>query len=101
LLWQLHSTGTVNGPTLQRVAEQMHLPVDQAVEALNAIHTNHSFQVATLCGSKGVDAQAFGKWAKNNRATEMFRAVTIQANERDFVRAWSGLVDEFKARGQK
>jgi hypothetical protein len=101
LLWQLHSTGTVNGPTLQRVAEQMLLPVDQAVEALNAIHTNHSMQVATLCGAKGVDAQAFAGWAKTNRATEMFRAVTIQANERDFVRAWSGLVDEFKARGQR
>jgi hypothetical protein len=101
LLWQLHSTGAVNGPTLQRVAEQMHLPVDQAVEALNAVLTNHSMQVATLCGAKGVDAQGFATWAKNSRATEMFRAVQIQANERDFVRAWSGLVDEFKARGQK
>jgi hypothetical protein len=101
LLWQLHSTGTVNGPTLQRVAEQMYLPVDQAVEALNAIHTNHSFQVATLCGSRGVDAQAFGSWAKAHRSTEMFHAVQKQANDRDFVGAWSSLVDEFKARGQK
>jgi hypothetical protein len=101
LLWQLHSTGTVSGPTLQRVAEQMYLPVDQAVEALNAIHTNHSMQVATLCGAKGVNAQAFGAWAKNNRSTEMFRAIQVQANDRDFVRGWSGLVDEFKARGQK
>jgi hypothetical protein len=83
------------------VAEQMFLPVDQAVDALNAIHTNHSMQVATLCGAKGVDAQAFAGWAKNNRSTEMFRAVQVQANERDFVRAWSGLVEEFKARGQK
>ena len=49
LLWQLHSTGTVNGPTMQRVAEQMHLSVDEAAEALNAVHTNHSLQVATLC----------------------------------------------------
>jgi hypothetical protein len=101
LLWQLHSTGTVSGPTMQRVAEQMHLSVDEAAEALNAVHTNHSMQVATLCGARGVDAQAFAGWAKTNRATEMFRAVQIQANERDFVRAWSGLVDEFKARGQK
>jgi hypothetical protein len=101
LLWQLHSTGTVNGPTMQRVAEQMHLSVDEAAEALNAVHTNHSMQVATLCGAKGVDAQAFAGWAKNNRSTEMFRAVQIQANERDFVRAWSGLVDEFKARRQR
>jgi hypothetical protein len=101
LLWQLHSTGTVSGPTMQRVAEQMNLSVDEAAEALNAVHTNHSFQVATLCGAKGVDAQGFATWAKTNRATEMFRAVQIQANERDFVRAWSGLVDEFKARGQR
>jgi hypothetical protein len=101
LLWQLHSTGTVSGPTMQRVAEQMHLSVDEAAEALNAVHLNHSLQVATLCGAKGVDAQAFAGWAKNNRSTEMFRAVQIQANERDFVRAWSGLVDEFKARGQR
>jgi hypothetical protein len=101
LLWQLHSTGTVSGPTLQRVAEQLHLSVDAAVESINAVHTNHSMQVATLCGAKGVDAQAFGAWAKNNRSTEMFRAIQVQANERDFVRGWSGLVDEFKARGQK
>jgi hypothetical protein len=70
LLWQLHSTGTVSGPTMQRVAEQMHLSVDDAAEALNAVHTNHSFQVATLCGAKGVDAQGFASWAKTNRATE-------------------------------
>jgi hypothetical protein len=101
LLWQLHSTGTVNGPTMQRVAEQMHLSVDEAAEALNAVHLNHSMQVKSLCGVKGVDAQAFAGWAKNNRSTEMFRAVQIQTNERDFVRAWSGLVDEFKARGQR
>jgi hypothetical protein len=101
LLWQLHSTGTVNGPTMQRVAEQMHLSVDEAAEALNAVHLNHSMQVKSLCVAKGVDAQAFAGWAKNNRATEMFRAVTVQANERDFVRAWSGLVDEFKARGRR
>jgi hypothetical protein len=101
LLWQLHSTGTVSGPTMQRVAEQMHLSVDEAAEALNAVHTNHSMQVATLCGAKGVDARGFATWAKANRSTEMFRAVQVQANERDFVRAWSGLVDEFKARGQK
>ena len=90
LLWQLHSTGTVNGPTLQRVAEQMYLPIDEAVDALNAIHLNHSMQVASLCGAKGVDAQAFGTWAKTHRATEMFRAVTVQANERDFVRLGLG-----------
>jgi hypothetical protein len=101
LLWQLHSTGTVTAPTLQRVAEQMHVSVDDAVVSINAVHTNHSLQVATLCGAKGVDAQAFGTWAKNNRSTEMFRAIQVQANERDFVRAWSGLVDEFKARGQR
>jgi hypothetical protein len=70
----------------------MFLPVDQAVEALNAIHTNHSFQVATLCGAKGVDAQAFSTWAKTSRSTEMFHAVQVQANERDFIRAlvWTG-----------
>jgi hypothetical protein len=101
LLWQLHSTGTVSGPTLERVAEQMHQSVDETVESINAVHTNHSLQVATLCGAKGVDAQAFGAWCKTNRSTEMFRAIQVQANERDFVRGWSGLVDEFKARGQR
>jgi hypothetical protein len=46
LLWQLHSTGTVSGPTLQRVAEQMHLSVDDAAVSINAVHANHSMQEA-------------------------------------------------------
>jgi hypothetical protein len=99
LLHQLHTTGTVSEATLQRVAEQLHMSVGEAVDAINAVTVNTSLQLQALCNAKGVDAQAFSAWMKSAHPTEMFKAMQVHTQERDLMRAWNGHVAAFKARG--
>jgi hypothetical protein len=99
LLWELHSTGQVTEATLNRVADQLHLSVGETVEALNAISTHSSLQLAALCGAAGVDAQAFSAWMKQDHSTAMFKAVQVATQERDIQRAWGSHIAAFKARG--
>jgi hypothetical protein len=99
LLWELHSTGNVSDATLNRVADQLHLSVGETVDALNAISTHSSLQLAALCGAAGVDASAFSQWMKQDHSTAMFKAVQVATQERDIQRAWGSHIAAFKARG--
>jgi hypothetical protein len=99
-LIEMTRDGQPSTATLQRISEQLHLPVGETVDALNAITTNISFQLGALCGAHGVDAQAFSAWAKEPaRKEEAFRAMQHHANARDVEGAWTGMVQAFKARG--
>jgi hypothetical protein len=101
MLLELSRDGQPSQQTLERFAEQLHMSVDDAVQAVNAITVNTSGQLQALCNAKGVDAQAFSDYMRTHRATEMFRCVQIHTQERDLVRAWGMEVDAFKARGGK
>jgi hypothetical protein len=46
LLHELHTTGTVSTGTLNRVADQMHMSVDETVAALNAVSMNTAKSLA-------------------------------------------------------
>jgi hypothetical protein len=99
LLWELHSTGAVSTGTLNRVADQLRLSVSDTVDAINAISTHSSLQLAAMCGAAGVDAAAFSDWMKKDHSTEMFKAVQVATQDRDIVRAWGSHIAAFKARG--
>ena len=99
VLHQLQTTGTVSEALLNRVADQLHLPIGDAVDALNAVNVNASMQVAALCRAKGVNPDAFNTWMKTTRATEMGRAVQTHMINRDLMGAWSGHVEAYKVKG--
>ena len=99
LLLELHRDGAVSNGTLQSASEQLHMSVDETVAALNAVTVNANGQLQALCNARGVDPVAFSDYMKTHRATEMFKAVQVHTQERDFVRAWGHHVDAFKARG--
>jgi hypothetical protein len=101
VLHELHTTGTVSEPTLNRVADQLHLSVSETVDALNAITTHSNLQLAALCGAAGVDSQAFAGWMKQHHSTELFKAVQVATQGRDIQRAWGSHIAAFKARGQR
>ena len=98
-LIEMTRDGVPSEATLKNIAQQLHMSVDDTVEALNAVHTNMSFQLAAVCGANGVDAQAFSAWAKADRSSEMFKALQVHSNDRNVEAAWTKLVTEFKARG--
>jgi hypothetical protein len=100
MLLELTRDGQPSQQTLQRFSEQMHMSIDDTVQAINAVNANTSMQLNAYCNAKGVDAQSFTTYMKTYRQTEMFRCVQIHA-ERDLERAWGMEVAAFKARGQK
>jgi hypothetical protein len=101
VLHELHTTGTVSTATLNKVADQLHLSVSDTVDALNAVHTHSNLQLAAMCGANGVDAQAFATWFKGNDPNAFFKSVQIATQDRDIVKAWSGPIAAWKARGQR
>jgi hypothetical protein len=102
VLHELHTTGTISAVTLNRVADQMHLSVDETVAALNAVHMNTSVQLQTMCKASGVtDPQAFSAWFKASDPTAFFKSVQVHAQDRDMKRAWEGPIAMWKARGQR
>jgi hypothetical protein len=101
LLHELHTTGTVSTSTINRFADQMHMSVNDTIDAVNALHTNTSLQLAAMCKANGVDAQAFSSYMKTYHSADMFKAIQVHSQERDMVRAWSGHIASFKARGGK
>jgi hypothetical protein len=102
LLHELHTTGNVSAGTLNRVADQLHMSVEETVAALNAISTNTTGQLQALCNARGVaDANAFSSWLKASDPNAFFKAVQVHTQDRDMVRAWDGHIAAWKARGQK
>jgi hypothetical protein len=101
VLHELHTTGTVSIGTLNKVADQLHMSVNDTVDALNAVHTHSNLQLAAMCGANGVDAQAFATWFKANDPHAFFKSVQIATQDRDIVKAWSGPIAAWKARGQR
>jgi hypothetical protein len=101
LLNQLYTKGQVSEATLNRVADQLHMSVDDTVAALNAVTVNANGQLTALCNTKGVNAQDFSSWMKATRPSDMFKAVQIHLQERDFVRAYGRHLDAYKARGKR
>ena len=51
--------------------------------------------------ARGVNVQAFVKWMERHHGNELLKAVLVHAQERDMLRAWSGHIAAFKARGQR
>jgi hypothetical protein len=101
LLHELHTTGTVSTGTINRFADQLHMSVADTIDAVNALHTNTSLQLAAMCKANGVDAQAFSSYMKTYQSGDMFKAIQVHSQERDMVRAWGGHIASFKARGGK
>jgi hypothetical protein len=91
----------VSTSTINKFADQMHMSVADTIDAVNALHTNTSLQLAAMCKANGVDAQAFSTHMKTYHSTDMFKAIQVHSQERDMVRAWSGHIASFKARGGK
>jgi hypothetical protein len=97
MLVQMNTKGQPMPATLQRVAEQMGLSPEQAVDSLNAMAAGTQAQLRILAKSRGVDADAFADWARERRSDRVQTALQQHVLRRDVVGAWSGLITEYKA----
>jgi hypothetical protein len=100
LLVQMNRDGVPSQGTLQRVAESLGVSVDDAVTRLNAMSAGVQAQVIVLAKARGVNPEQFSNWARDNRRGESLRAMQGHVQSRNLL-SWDGLINEFKARGQK
>jgi hypothetical protein len=100
LLVQMHRDGTPSKDTLNRVADALGVPVDQAVTRLNAMAAGVQAQLSVLAKARGVNPEQFANWARDNRRGESLRAMQGHVQSRNLL-SWDGLINEFKARGQR
>jgi hypothetical protein len=100
LLVQMHRDGAPSKDTLNRVADALGVPVDQAVTRLNAMSAGVQAQLGVLAKARGVNAEQFANWARDNRRGESLRAMQGHVQSRSLL-SWDPLIAEFKARGQR
>jgi hypothetical protein len=100
LLVQMHRDGAPSNDTLNRVASALGVSVDDAVTRLNAMSAGVQAQLSVLAKARGVNAEQFANWARDNRRGESLRAMQGHVQSRNLL-SWDGLINEFKARGQR
>jgi hypothetical protein len=100
LLVQMHRDGVPSKDTLNRVADSLGVTVDEAVTRLNAMSAGVQAQLSVLAKARGVNAEQFANWARDNRRGESLRAMQGHVQGRN-LQSWEGLISEFKARGQR
>jgi hypothetical protein len=100
LLVQMNRDGTPSKDTLNRVADALGVPVDQAVTRLNAMSAGVQAQLSVLAKARGVNPEQFASWARDNRRGESLRAMQGHVQSRSLL-SWDPLIAEFKARGGK
>ena len=100
LLVQMHRDGVPSKDTLNRVADSLGVSVDDAVTRLNAMSAGVQAQLSVLAKARGVNPEKFASWARDNRRGESLHAMQGHVQSRNLL-SWDGLINEFKARGQK
>ena len=100
LLVQMHRDGVPSTSTLNRVADSLGVSVDEAVTRLNAMSAGVQAQLSVLAKARGVSPEQFANWARDNRRGESLRAMQGHVQSRNLL-SWDGLINEFKARGQR
>jgi hypothetical protein len=100
LLVQMHRDGVPSNDTLNRVADSLGVSVDDAVTRLNAMSAGVQAQLSVLAKARGVNAEQFANWARDNRRGESLRAMQGHVQSRNLL-SWEPLINDFKARGGK
>jgi hypothetical protein len=88
--------GETPAPSLvNRIAEQMHLPLDKAIDAINLVSAGTSAQFTALCNAMNLDAGKAQVWIKEHRGDTGMVAAQAHLMRRD-VKAWSPLLDAYR-----
>jgi hypothetical protein len=88
--------GETPSPALiNRIAEQMHLPLDKAIEAINLVSAGTSAQFTALANSMNLDAGRAQAWIKEHRGDTGMVSAQAHLMRRD-VKAWKPLLEDYR-----
>ena len=81
---------------IKSIADEMHVPVHEAVDKLNAISMATQAQFTVLARSMNLDADKAADWIKAHRSDSAMVAAQAHALRRDLM-AWKPLLADYKA----
>jgi hypothetical protein len=81
---------------LNKIADEMHVPLHEAIDKVNAISMATQAQFTVLARSMGLDADKASEWLKVNRRDTAMAAVQAHGLRRDLM-AWKPLLEQYKA----
>jgi hypothetical protein len=81
---------------LNRIADEMHEPLDSAISKINAVSAGVQTQFTILARSMGLNADAAADWIKSHRGDTAVAAAQAHFMRRD-LRAWEPLLRDYRA----
>jgi hypothetical protein len=96
LLVAAHRGEDLSEALLQRIAGEMHEPLDRTIDKLNAISMATRAQFTVLARSMNLDADRAADWIKDHRKDTAMAAAQAHTLRRDLM-AWKPLLEQYRA----
>jgi hypothetical protein len=96
LLVYAHRGESPPADLLNRIADEMHVPLHEAVDKINAISMATQAQFTVLARSMGLDADKAADWIRENRRDTAMAASQAHGLRRDLL-AWKPLLEQYKS----
>lgn len=96
LLVAAHRGEAPSNELLNRIASEMHEPLDRAIDKINTISMATQAQFTILARSMNLDADKAADWIKEHRKDTAMAAAQAHGLRRDLL-AWKPLLQDYKA----
>jgi hypothetical protein len=80
---------------INRIADEMHVPLHEAVDKINAISMATRAQFTVLARSMNLDADKAADWIKTNRRDSAMAVAQAHTLRRDLM-AWKPLLEDYR-----
>ena len=95
LLVAAHRGEAPSSELLNRIASEMHEPLDRTIDKINAISMATQAQFTVLARSMGLDADKAADWIKDHRKDSAMAAAQAHGLRRDLL-AWRPLLEDYR-----
>ena len=95
LLVSAHRGDVPSNELLNRIASEMHVPLHEAVDKINAISMATQAQFTVLARSMNLDADKAADWIKSHRGDSAMAAAQAHGLRRDLL-AWRPLLEDYR-----
>ena len=95
LLVTAHRGEAPSSELLNRIASEMHVPLHEAIDKVNAINMATQAQFTVLARSMNLDANKAADWIKDHRKDSAMAAAQAHGLRRDLL-AWGPLLEDYR-----
>jgi hypothetical protein len=95
LMVYAHKGEAPSADLLKTIADEMHVPLHEAIDKVNAISMGTQAQFTVLARSMGLDADKAADWIKSHRRDTAMVAAQAHGLRRDLL-AWKPLLEDYR-----